>query len=69
MPIPWKDRLIDLLSVPYSLFWFRREKTVPTDPQVSDKPYQRPLKGESHPGDEAAVRASTETSEGAKVKH
>jgi hypothetical protein len=69
MSIQWRDRFLDLLSAPYSLFWIRGEKTAPSGPKAPEKPYQNPGKDKNHPGDAAAGRASTELPEGAPTKH
>jgi len=63
MSIPWKERLIDLMSAPYSLFGIGGETKVQPAQPAPEKPYQKPGKDGNHPGDEAAVRASTEKPE------
>jgi hypothetical protein len=72
MSIQWRDRLIDLLSVPYSFLGIKREKPTlagASRAQVPEKSYQNPGKDKNHPGDEAAIQSSTELPAGAQRKH
>jgi hypothetical protein len=71
MSIQWRDRFFDLLSVPYSILGISREKRPladASDPRAPELPYQKPGKDKNHPGDEAAIRASTERPAGAPIE-
>ncbi|MGK6317393.1 hypothetical protein [Neorhizobium sp. DT-125] len=71
MSIQWRDRFFDLLSVPYSILGITRDKRQvagASGPQVPEKLYQNPGKDKNHPGDEAAIKSSTEPPAGAS-KH
>ncbi len=62
----WKTQVRDLVSARYSLLGLKGQKAEATKAlkeQASKQPYQNPGKDKIHPGDDAAVRASTEHQE------